>query len=243
MTRFLIFSTQRSGTHFLASLLQSSPSVLCLGEVFHHRDSSNNFYRAIGLSPNQLQATVSSRSFRKYSEFELAVRDERRPAATSFGPIVMYNQFERLPDKVKLGLFEGRRIIHLQRKNFLRTHVSDLINNLPNAKSHLRERAEIKRIEVPIRDLFASLHRRKADLERKHAVLSKYSSIETIYENLVIDPVNEVRRLCGFLEIDSFIPSTTLVRSNPSPLNEIITNYAEVHSALVGTEFEELLFF
>ena len=241
MNRYLIFSTQRSGTHYLASLLQSSRAILCLGEVFHQRNSKNNFFSYLKAQPSVASPDLDEVRFSEYLEFEGAVRDRTRLAASHVGPILMYNQFDRLPERFRSGLLESRRIIHLYRSNFLRTHISNLINNLPGASSHGRIPQKKTTISVPPEDILQLLLKRRQIFEERRKMLSNVDHLELRYEELSDNPVHMAQGISEFLGVHEFRPSTTLVRSNPHPIKEIVENFSELEVALKGSDFEQLL--
>ncbi len=207
----------------------------------HARPSVNNYFAYLGVNPKAGYTQLGHTHFSDFLHFEALLRDQQKHKATCVGPIVMYNQFERLPESFQAGLLQDRVIIHLFRRNLLRTHVSDMINKMPGVASHHTTFREKTSVDIPVKNILKILADRAEKLEEYKRILAEQSIVEITYEELSSNPANEVRRISSILGIDDFMPSTRLVRSNPFALSEIIENFDELRAVLLGTQFEYVL--
>ena len=260
----IIFSTQRSGTHVLASLLASHPQISGIGEIFHSTGGRFNFKKYIeGIhGPGQIRAFSRDLSrFRRVirailkfarirayplnlsrfrGEFEgylQSARDE--VGGGSLCLILMYNQAAKLHRSVVSELFLNRGIIHLVRQNVLRTYVSNYINQnrLKPAHSHAgTETAVLTKIRLPTEALVTELTRRSAEIQRQREFVSRFDHVEVCYEDFDGDsfPVRNAAARFGFADFEA---STRQRKSNPQTLKEILENFEDVQKTLKGTEF------
>lgn len=232
---FTILSQQRSGTHFLASLLSSHSGLRVYGEVLHGR-SSKGYYAFLrdaadaARGPDQLKPQMQS--WRRFVS-QLHARDpDFRP-----GMILMYNQLLRLPADVFSCMVDEPQVIHLVRRNLLRTHVSDAINRAGLKPAHLRADGALSPISLPVEDLAKHLAMRSKTIAAFRGRLAGRPHVEVIYEDVVSNAQWQVDRILSFLGHAREPVRTQLRPTNPQPLAEIITNFEEVRTALRSTEF------
>lgn len=238
---FVILSTQRSGTHFLTSLLQSSPGVFTVGETFHNRSSKYNFFEHLGVDARQFVSLNPAPNIDDFDRFLSERRDANKPQATRLGCILMYNQTKFMPSPFRDTLLEQWQVLHLVRHNVLRTEVSDFLNQRKASPAHTRTKAKEAFIELPCDDLLKKLHIRAAAIRQHKGLVNRFGGLEISYESLAETPNADMARIADFLDIGSFTPSTGLQRTNPSPLCEKLTNFEEVEQYLKNTEFASML--
>ena len=134
---FGVIAQQRSGTHYLEGLLNAHPSIRSFGEVINARHSTYNFYRYLGQAtaadPDVIRPHGWGPTWNTFVE-ELAGGKEGM-----IGVILMYNQLALLPPHFQEKVLARVHPIHLIRRNVLRTHVSDAINNLKQKPVHSKD--------------------------------------------------------------------------------------------------------
>lgn len=240
---FVILSTQRSGTHFLTSLLQSSSGVFSIDETFHNKPLKDNYLKDIGSDVRSFAALDPGPNVDDFYRFLSKRRDTDKPQATQLGCILMYNQAKFLPEPFREALFGQWQVLHLVRHNVLRTEVSNFVNRKRLAPPHIRTKAEVKElfIALPCDDLLKKLHIRAEEIRQHKEMVEPFGGLEVSYEALAEYPAGEIARIAAFLDLGSFAPSTELQRSNPSQLREKLTNFEEVEHCLKNTEFAPLL--
>ncbi len=249
MTPFVLVGMQRTGTTWIRSLLDSQPGVLCIGEAFLFT-RGKFFRRARG---HEIQ-----RGYRQYIEASwerrlthhllrpLSVRrylDElySTPGYAAIGFKLMQSQYRNFPAVMKYVRERDMRVIHVVRRNTLKTLVSrTLLQHTQLAHSSVPLTKTMVYIDpkTVLRKL-SRLREREKEWERIYAGLPVR---KVYYEDVVADKTGEVRGMLNFLGVEiSTTPNSPYVKINPDDLREVIINYEEVCAALAGTEFESCL--
>jgi hypothetical protein len=149
----------------------------------------------------------------------------------------MYNQLPKLPDDLAQQIVTGSPVVHLVRENVLRTHVSDFINRNRLKPAHSQEDSALSRIVLPADDLVRALTVRQQTIATFRERLAGHRHIEILYETVVANPQDEMARTFRYLGLEPRPVTTSLKRSNPQPLSDILENHDEVRDALAATPF------
>lgn len=247
MIRFVVLSTQRSGSGFLRSLLKSHPSISCLEELFLSRNTNPITYRSYRTS-----------SMRRALE-DLLVRDKavcdylaevyaRQPANhRAVGFKLMYGQAERHPEVVEWCRRNGVKIVHLVRRNMLKMIVSRHIaakRRVYHSTRPLEPKAvRLNRLNrLNIWRLPSQLRKLGDLVEANRQLFSSMPYLEVVYEDCLTNQEWESRRILEFLECDPDIRLVSdLVKTSPDSLEHLIENYDDIRRALTGTPFEAYL--
>ncbi len=122
--KFIILGTARTGSNFLRSLLNSHKHVIAFGEIFSDYNAIDwqlpvykfRSNRVLTLIQNDPTAFLESKVFRNYPRYVSAV-----------GFKIFYNHAQNENWKpVWLHLKDmGVRVIHIKRKNLLKTYLSE----------------------------------------------------------------------------------------------------------------------
>lgn len=238
---YAVVAQQRSGTHFLLSLLNSHSAIATAGEVLHHTTSNHNFYdywaERVATDPVAIRP---SQAVAVWRDFAAQLREELHVPRIVM--ILMYNQLAALQPRLRDVAFFGQPVIHLVRRNILRTHISDYINRSRIAPTHTREQRAAISISLPTAELLAELRARKTAIDATREQLRTHArTIEVTYEDLVHSRKEALAELIDFIGAADEQLETSLERTNPWPLREMLTNFDEVASLLGSTEFAEML--
>jgi Sulfotransferase family len=232
---FTLLSQQRSGTHFLASMLSSHRAVQMYGEVLHRRSANSYFEFSRGPSGTGPSVDHTQPHEASWQSFVVHLC-ERNPDVLP-GIVAMYNQLSQLPADIVSRIVDVPPVVHLVRQNVLRTHVSDFINRAKLKPPHTREEAPLSRILLPVDGLEKHLLVRRKTIQEFRERLVGRGHVEVYYEEVVQDPQGQTGRILRFLGLDPEPVRTTLKPSNPHPLSSILENFDEVRTALEGTDF------
>jgi LPS sulfotransferase NodH len=248
-TRFVLLSTQRTGSTWLVSLLDSHPQIRMYGELFH-KDSAPLPY--------------GQQDFGRFSEFrdeEKTEAQKRRPFVTArylselfgregaeaVGFKLMYNQLARLPEVVALLRLHRARVLHLIRENLLDVVISREAMLLRGV-AHVSEQLPATETQVTL-DVI-KLQQTLARLELQVAVFRRIaraidrSPYELSYELLLTDPSRHLARVAAFLGVRQDAAaalSSSLVRATHVPRAARIENYSAVEQSLRGTKYARYL--
>lgn len=247
-TRFVLLSTQRTGSTWLVSLLDSHPQIRMYGELFHNTSDPLPY---------------GQQDFRRFAEFRGEGKtgaQRRRPFVTAHylselfgregaeavGFKLMYNQVARLPEVVALLRLQRARVLHLIRENLLDVVVSRE-TMLRRGVAHVSEQLPATETQVTL-DVI-KLQRTLARLDSQVAIFRRIaraidrSSYELSYELLLRDPSRHLAQVAAFLGVcqDAAALSSSLVRASPVPRAARIENYSAVEQSLRGTKYARYL--
>lgn len=204
----------------LNNMLGSHKNIQGKGEIFSHMK---------GLTADNIWNTL----FREYPK-----------SVRAAGFKLHYNHPVDTNREAVWKLLEGDsdlRIIHLHRKNILRTLVSERISQKLKLyqlhNSAQRPNIYHRSVEISVEDLYEALkvmtgqYELFSDLFRSHPMLKVY------YENMLGNTVETFREILEFIEVPYEAPVIKSSVMNPEPLSDLIENYAELKSEFFTTEW------
>jgi LPS sulfotransferase NodH len=219
--RFIVLSRSRVGSYLLISFLNSHPNVRSDGEILHRLNG-------------RLAVDIVDAAFRK---------EPRSVRAKGF-KVFYYHPNDDKETKILeyLANMDGLHVLHLKRRNILRTLVSRKIAGSQGVwKTKAAQSAGApprKEVSFTLDELERRFARTRAwerwgdELFRDHPMLALH------YEDLVADTERVFKGVTEFLGVAYVKPRTSLVRQNPEGLRHLISNYAELEAAFRGTEWE-----
>ncbi len=252
MKKFVVLSTQRSGSTFLGTCLDSHPDVQAYGELFQH-------FRAerVNMPNPPVRYQVS---YQKYLEesFLRRLADRFRQKGLIYkyleqtyskfedkeavGFKLMYNQAEKRPDIVRWLQENNVKVVHLIRENCLKTFVSLELAKKRGVYSSTKLLDKTK-IVLDTERLQAQLEDRKNLIGIHRSMFEANPYIEISYEAFIKSRRLETKRLLAFLNVEETQKLTSeLAKSNSNSLKDLIANYEEVAHQLKGSHFEEFLY-
>jgi len=213
----------RTGSNFLLAGLSNSTEIKTYDEVFakHKREVGKEFDRI-------------------YS----ALMSEPPGDAKLIGFKLFYYH---LTDAEWQQFLERRdfTIIHLTRKNYLRTIVSLEIAMKTNVWYRYGDELsnkKIKRVTLDAEKIVQRIEEIQTLEKLSRSRFKGWDLLELTYENLVRNPVQEFDRVTSFLNIGNIdVAAINLRRQNPESLKNLVENYNEISSILHETEFSMLL--
>lgn len=140
-----------------------------------------------------------------------------------------------------LAAMRDLHVIHLRRRNILRTLVSREIaaaqkvwrQTQPGATASGDKTVAFAADELAQRFLETrAMERHGEEAFRGHPILP------VDYEDLVADPAGTFRAVTAFLGVPARAPRAGLVKQHTEPLQQLVKNYDELKRAFAGTEWE-----
>lgn len=236
---FFIVSRQRSGTHFVGSLLASHPDVSMYGEVLNNGAAKFSFYDFWGERVSQNSELI--RPHHMIAAWRDFVAEKTAPTAKS-GAIIMYNQLDTIPSVLARRILGASHIVHLVRQNVLRTLVSEQINRQTDKPPHQRgEDGNLTQITLSSDTLVENLRKRLSEIETFRERAKSTKCLEITYEDFTRDPNGSASKIFSFIGVDPQPVRTGYKRSNPQPLREIIINYEETRELLSKADLVHFL--
>lgn len=242
-TRFVLLGQQRVGSNFLLSMLGRHPDVLAFGEIF---SSPKNLQWGSGtddetrrLLPRPDEALVARRNADPIGFLQTHVFGGIAEPYRAVGFKLFY---EHCRDEATRRVWDWLRdstdikIIHLKRRNILRTLLSKRLANA-TAVWYATEKDGYKPTSIALkekdcREFFERtlMAEREADwLLRRHACLPVY------YEDLEEQPAATLCAAQVFLGVRPVPAESPLVKQQTLPLPVAIENFAELEKAFAGS--------
>jgi LPS sulfotransferase NodH len=220
--RFVVVGHARTGSNLLLSGLGKSKYVKMFDEPFasHNRKPGEDYDKIIASLFYQIPLLITHVGFKL---FYYHLRDDE------------WNRFLN-GDQFK--------IIHLTRRNYLRTIISLEIASKTSQWIYTKSHNKITHKTITI-DSEKILQRIKNIAEQETLFRTRvrdWETLEVVYEDFVRDLKKEFKRICYFLKIpDIRILRIRLKKQNPEPLSKLIKNFDEIVSVLRQTDFSECL--
>ncbi|MGD2076652.1 MAG: sulfotransferase [Gammaproteobacteria bacterium] len=240
--KFCILTSQRSGSTWLKSLLDSHPRIRCLGELFLYRPWPEwpdarllPFYEFRRHTPGRRPA-VTARYLAALSDYP---GDHR-----AIGFKLMYNQLVAFPEILYTLLRQRFRLIHLVRLNPLDVVISRQ-RMRQTGLHHSTTATAPQAIHVDVSRLHGQLLGQQAMVGTVRAFLKAFplAHREITYEGLRADQDACLSATAQFVGLGSNAVSyqSELRRISAGSYRKRIANYEEVSAKLGGTRFARLL--
>lgn len=234
---FVIVATSRGGGTFLSHCLDSHIDVGCeRGEPLHPGYIWGRYMPMA--DPNKIADLIW-----------------RRPGYMASGFKTTYRQFERLNKKILHR--SGVKIIHLHRENVLRVALSAAINSskksvpsLAGHPTHTYESVPAASIQLKPERFLAECDRYVQSVTDMLAGLASFAHVLALTYNEITGgetvttgqiPDGTAARITDFLEVEPAYLHASLVRVNPQPMSQIVTNWDELKQAIRKSEHRRWL--
>ena len=257
--RFMILSGPRTGSTLVQGALNSSPEIICFGEIFNqHLDAID--YRTEGYESTVVDMDLRAANPDAFLR-ERVFTDPATPVrATGFK--FHYDHFWGFPGLVDvLKDDKDLSVVHLRRRNVLRMVISARIAEetgvyfqsagtrtglqakIARALRRMWPRPRLPQDKVTINPEEVRHAVLESDLTAQHweGIFVDHDIPKLNFEDLVPDPKREFDRIQSFLGVAPAELEVKTARQNPEPLAELIANYDELRTAFKGTEYESFL--
>jgi len=220
-TRFIVLSRSRTGSNLLTSLLNSHRNIDAEGEALrrlHGRSAPAVIDARFGAQPFFIHA----KGFK----------------------VFYYHPLDGSSDQVWRDL-TGRpdlAVIHLRRRNILRTIISRQIAD--RSDEWLRRSPErlpvpaSKAITISPAELTRAFEQTRTWEQEGELRFVDHRTLSIWYEDLVSDLDQTFATITAFLGVRNVRPRTRLRRQNPEPLHALLVDHEELHRHFQRTEWE-----
>jgi LPS sulfotransferase NodH len=238
--KFIILSMPRSGSNYLAYLLNSHPHITCFGEIFDKRTvqgkPANEWiqrYRYIRAFRNRLPLFfLKTLIFHPYPEEICAV-----------GFRYFYRQAQDRSSVLKYLLsLKSLKVIHLVRRNMLANLTSFRIamkTKVWNSLDKETQMSSVKPLQVTLS--FEECLKHFEESSRFHSrfqeLFRNFSNKVIYYEDLASNRKVEVSKVTDLLELEQKPLSCNLKKQNTRPLEELIDNYGDLKRQFAGSQW------
>lgn len=227
------------------STLNNHPNVTAQGELFLPRArKSERRWDSDFACTRYIETKTNKVKIRPFSVFSYLDTFYRPPGI--FGFKLMYKQLGLYPEILAYLIRNRIRVIHLIRRNHLDVLISFAIKAKLGQAHLLSGQSTPDTIHVTLDT--SKIKKQMERLQKKQSaakLLLGWSGLPYMniaYEDLLRDPSN-FNNIFEFLSVDSqnLISQSTLIKIRNGGHHEVVTNYDEVKSVLVGSKFASLL--
>lgn len=219
--RFIILTRSRTGSTMLVDMLNSHPEIYAENELFYEIEDRSIETVLAGIYGTYFQI-IKAVGFKIFYYHPLDDNSQ-----------IVWDYLRQMDDL---------HVIHLQRKNVLRTLLSRQIATATNTwgitTDKDRSTIEDRRMQLDpetLREQFEQTHNWQVEFD---ALFSSHPKITLIYEDIVADSDAEFKKVTEFLELPFVKPKIGLKRQNPEPLSDLIANYEELKSYFADTPWK-----
>lgn len=244
-TPFVIFTTQRSGSTWLASVLNGFDDVVAHDELLLRRKRSlEPRWDSDFAYPRYVESDTRYGRLRPLSVFSYLNALYASPGWVGFK--LMYSDVKAYPEVLPYLLGKRVRVVHLVRRNHLDVLISFAVKR-EIGKAHVlatEDRPQDLSVELDTASLLRDLEKlqRKHDLARRLLRAGRFRQLEIAYEDLAGDR-SSFGAVLAFLGIPptAEIADSNIVRTRQGAQGDVVTNYDDVRRTLAGTRFAALL--
>jgi len=241
--KFCILTSQRSGSTWLSTILDSNPKVQGFRELFIDQEF---IFPDSKLSTFLLYQKDNADKKRPKITFEyLHNLDNYLNQREAIGFKLMYDQLLDYPEIILKLIQEKYKIIHLVRENYLDAIISSKIKD-EQGIVHTKVKIEPKEVYLEPLWLIKRLNKQAMKVRIANIFLSLMPNqvLNITYNDLRVNQEQTLSSISNFLELslsqeDQF--KSELKKSNNKSHRQIIKNYDEVNLALAETKFFRLL--
>ena len=222
--KFIIITRSRTGSNLLISLLNSHPCVSTEGEVFNRLNDRS--WKAVwdGI----------------FSKYWYSIN-------TVGFKLFYYHPMDDSGEALWNAIQENQsiRIIHLVRKNMLRTYVSREIalkqDIWTSQEAQLKETTKTKKVEIDGGKCIEEFKRIQGWEQNTRERFSTHPFLEISYEDMVSDKKEVMQSVFDFLNVPNHTVSSELKKQNPESLPNLIENYDSLSKLLQEHGYGHLL--
>jgi LPS sulfotransferase NodH len=240
-TRFIILGRYRSGSNYLRGLMNSHSQIVVLGELFQNEKTIGWAYpgyrqsrHVLNLFHDQPVKFLQTRVFRRFP---------REVQAVGFKIFYYHAQTDNWkPVWTYLIENETIKVIHIKRKNILKTHLSRKLAALTDTWVDTSgSKDSIRQVSLDYEECLQDFVRTREWEETHDQTFAKHPLVQVCYEDLARDYGSELNRIQEFLgvRIETLKPET--FKQSNRPISDSISNYYALKQEFIGSPWE--LFF
>jgi len=237
--KFILLGRSRTGSNFVRGLLNSHPQIIAFGEIF-----VSNQQITWGLeeySSSQHDLLLFQRDPTAFLQQAL-FRDYPRGIAAVGFKLFYYHARENGLEVLwsYLQAQEDIRILHIKRRNMLRTHLSRAraIQTDQWANTNGKLEAEPP-IALDFDECLKDFEQTSQWETEYDQFFSAHPRCEVLYEDLLNDFDRQIIRMQDFLEVKHAPLQSDIHKQSHKPLSQSIANYAELKEKFSDTPWEK----
>lgn len=245
---FCILTTQRSGSTWLVSLLDSHPQIKAFSEIFvdkmfaHRSDEYLPWFDQYLPFFYEFEKTSGMSPFKVFQYLEMLSHYPGAYRAVGFK--LMYNQLAKRPETLLKLISRSYKVINLVRENPLDIIISKA-NMRRSGSPHFKQEQALQAIELNPIFLLNELNKqdRKTKLMKTMLNLLPLQVLNITYEALCDNQQAVIDSVLDFLEVEEkkVNLNSELKKISKGKYCQKIANFEEVKATLSNTKFQQFL--
>ena len=245
-TKFCVITTPRSGSTWLATLLDSHPQIKSFEEPFIWRADRPNWTDKDFPTYYNFKNNATKKSiFTLFKYLDILNTYQAETDFDTIGFKIMYNQIQENPEVMLKLLLDNYRIIHLIRQNYLDVIISRAAKKQHKIAHSSTVQSKTKQVTIDTSHLIEDLNRcdRNNKIFRSLLKIIPLKVLEITYESMQQDYNQVLRSVADFLDVssDSITFRSDLKRINKGEYADKIANYDRVLETLSGSNYMKFL--
>ena len=242
--KFILIGRSRTGSNLLRGSLMSHSRIVVFGDLFrkYRVDRPNDIYWGLPFYP-QTQDAISLRQRDPIRFLETQVFRKFPTCVSAVGFKVLYPHAHPESWQPVLNYLRDQKtlkVIHIKRRNILKTHLS--LKRVEHSKDKWVNLAGTPEDNGAIfldyeECLQAFIHTRQWETEHDR-LFEGHDKLEVVYEDLVSNYQAEMKRIQEFLGVKYETVKPLTYKQTRQPLSKAIANYAELKQRFANTPWE-----
>jgi LPS sulfotransferase NodH len=251
--KFIVLSTQRTGSAFLEQCINSHEDIVCHGEILlgyggHYTDLPPKWLKSHRRLRTLWQAIASGAFLYPKKTMEMTWNTKSPQEWRGFR--LMYNQINRDPRVMHyLNNHTEIKVIHLQRRNLLKQYISLYLMHNQSRYGRYEAHVTKKPSQIKVRvdqnkalDYFRSFEKTRNNILLK---FKEFERLDIFYEDMIgngglADDVTS--KISTFLGIPKALLVSDQVKINSKNLEDIVDNYTDLKRLLENTKYKNWLY-
>ena len=235
--KFIILSTPRTGSTLLQAYLNQHPGIFCQGEIY------NTDHLKLHGKPQKIKREQQEDVIKFLYTYGFGLHFAKLKAV---GFKLFYRHFSkqnRLWEHIAADT--SIKIIHLNRENYLKTLVSHKIARKTNQWHDFKQRTgQNKSVTISKEELLQKHHQLRNAYQNSEKMFADHPMLTVKYSELTQKPDETMNAVFSFLCLKSHrIQPSGIVKQNPEPLKNLISNYDSLKEECSTDENLNKLFF
>ncbi len=236
--RFIVLGRSRSGSNYLRGLLNSHSQIMVLGEIFQNQESIGwaypgylNSKRVFSMYLNNPINFVEKKVYKKFP---------RQIAAVGF-KIFYYHAQNGKQQQVWDYLRDQKtiKVIHIKRRNILRTHLSRKLAALTDTWVNTDDSRRSRQVlDLDYDECLKDFVQTRAWERSYDALFSDHAVVEVYYEDLASNYAALMLDVQKYLGVVPEVVAPQTYKQASRLLSEVITNYDELKARFSGSDWE-----
>ena len=237
-TKFLILARSRTGSNYLRGLLNSHQRVIVFGEIFKNQEAIE--WGMTGYPQDEQTLILFQNDPAKFLDLAVFRAYPRGTEAVGF-KLFYYHAHDTALEPIwaYLKLRTDIKVIHLKRRNILKTHLSRKRAVLTDKWENLDgSEAKERPITLDYEECLQDFVQTRAWEQEYDQYFQDHPFLAVTYEDLASNKEVELRRIEDFLAIEHKPLTPETFKQSRKPLYETIANYDELRTRFEGTPWE-----